>query len=58
MNIVNFKKQILVKPLTIGRYKFKIFKQALSKAIENHENDLSAVIVLGEALDQVRIKGD
>lgn len=38
----------------IRNYYFTNFKQGLSKAIDNHENDLSAVIKLGEALDQVR----
>lgn len=31
-------------------------KQDLSKAIANHESDLSTVINLGQALDQVRLK--
>lgn len=32
------------------------FKQDLCKAIDNHENELSGVITLGEALDQVRFQ--
>lgn len=32
------------------------FKQDLNKSIDNHESDLSAVINLGEALDQVRLR--
>lgn len=35
-----------------------IFKQDLCRGIDNHENELSALIVLGEALDQVRLQKD